>query len=283
MTILIDGKAIARRVHDEVAADVAAQYPNPAIAPGLAAVLVGDNPASAVYVASKRRGAIAVGMRDLSRTLPGDATQEQVGAVIDELAADPAVSGILLQLPLPPHLDPNPLIDRIPANKDVDGLTTRSAGLLARGEKGLRPCTPAGVVEMLDAEGVKISGKIAVVVGRSALVGHPMAEMLLQRDATVVIAHKPTVDLPSVTRLADILVVATGVRGLIGAEHVKRGATVIDVGIHRTPAGLVGDVRTAELLGIAERITPVPGGVGPMTVAMLIANTFRAHRWSSRS
>ncbi|WP_306214081.1 bifunctional 5,10-methylenetetrahydrofolate dehydrogenase/5,10-methenyltetrahydrofolate cyclohydrolase [Actinoplanes sp. RD1] len=275
-TQLIDGKAIARRVRDQVAADVTAS----GLRPGLATILVGDDPASAVYVSSKRKAVREAGMVDLHRSLPADVTQAQVAAVIDELAADPACSGILLQLPLPPHLDPNPLIDRIPAGKDVDGLTTRSAGLLARGEQGLRPCTPSGVMELLDAEGVKLRGAHAVVVGRSALVGHPMSEMLQQRDATVTVAHKPTLDLPSVTRVADILVVATGVQGLIGAEHVKPGATVIDVGIHRTATGLVGDVRTAELMGIAERITPVPGGVGPMTIAMLMVNTLRAAQWA---
>ncbi|WP_305787194.1 bifunctional methylenetetrahydrofolate dehydrogenase/methenyltetrahydrofolate cyclohydrolase FolD [Symbioplanes lichenis] len=279
-TQLIDGKAHARRVRDQVAADVTAAFPHEKDRPGLATILVGDDPASAVYVSSKRKAVREAGMVDLHRSLPADVTQAQVAAVIDELAADPACSGILLQLPLPPHLDPNPLIDRIPAGKDVDGLTTRSAGLLARGEQGLRPCTPSGVMELLDAEGVKLRGAHAVVVGRSALVGHPMSEMLQQRDATVTVAHKPTLDLPSVTRVADILVVATGVQGLIGAEHVKPGATVIDVGIHRTPTGLVGDVRTAELMGIAERITPVPGGVGPMTIAMLMVNTLRAAQWA---
>ena len=276
MTRRIDGTAVARRVRAEVAAEVAATCSDPSATPGLATILVGDDPASAVYVASKRRAVREAGMRDLHRSLPADATQRQVAAVIDELAADPAVSGILLQLPLPPGLDAAALIDRIPAAKDVDGLTTRSAGLLARGEPGLRPCTPSGIIELLESEGVKMRGAHAVVVGRSALVGHPMAEMLLQHDATVTIAHKPTVDLPSITRTADILVVATGVRGLIGAEHVEPGTTVIDVGIHRTPTGLAGDVRTAELDGIAARVTPVPGGVGPMTIAMLMVNTLRA-------
>ncbi|MDT3442812.1 MULTISPECIES: bifunctional 5,10-methylenetetrahydrofolate dehydrogenase/5,10-methenyltetrahydrofolate cyclohydrolase [unclassified Pseudofrankia] len=280
MTMKIDGTAIARRVRAQVAADVAAAFPEPDTAPGLATILVGDDPASAVYIASKRRAVREAGMRDLHRSLAADATQTQVAAVIDELVADPSVSGILLQLPLPPHLDPAPLIDRIPAAKDVDGLTTESAGLLARGLFGLRPCTPSGVIELLDADGIKIAGRHAVVVGRSALVGHPMAEMLLQRDATVTIAHRPTTDLPAVTRLADILVVATGVRGLIGAEHVKPGAIVIDVGIHRTKTGLTGDVRTAELEGIADRVTPVPGGVGPMTIAMLMVNTLRAAQWA---
>ncbi|MET7355031.1 bifunctional 5,10-methylenetetrahydrofolate dehydrogenase/5,10-methenyltetrahydrofolate cyclohydrolase [Streptomyces mirabilis] len=184
---------------------------------------------------------------------------EEVAAVIDELAADPAVSGILLQLPLPEGLDSAALIDRIPVGKDVDGLTTASAGLLARGEFGLRPCTPSGVVELLDAEGVTIEGAHAVVVGRSELVGRPMAQLLLQRDATVTIAHRYTTDLAAVTRPADIVVVATGV------------------------PGLVGDVRASEVDGVAGRFTPVPGGVGPMTIALLMVNTLRAAAWAKHS
>ncbi len=282
MTALIDGKALARKIRATVAAEVAAAYADPASAPGLATVLVGDDPASAVYVASKRRAVREAGMRDLHQSLPGDSTQDEVAAVIDGLAADPAVSGILLQLPLPKGLDSAPLIERIPVEKDVDGLTTMSAGLLARGQYGLRPCTPSGVIELLDASSVTIAGARAMVVGRSELVGRPMAQLLLQRDATVTIAHYHTADLAAVTRDADILVVATGVRGLIGAEHVKAGATVIDVGIHRTPNGLAGDVRAAELDGIAARITPVPGGVGPMTIATLMANTLKAAQWAGR-
>ncbi|GAA2576482.1 bifunctional methylenetetrahydrofolate dehydrogenase/methenyltetrahydrofolate cyclohydrolase FolD [Winogradskya consettensis] len=284
MTVHIDGRAIAYEVRARVAAEVAAAFPDPATAPGLATVLVGEDPASAVYVANKRRAVREAGMRDLHRALPAGTTQAGVAAVIDELAADPAVDAILLQLPLPPGLDAAALIDRIPAGKDVDGLTTHSAGLLARGEQGLRPCTPSGVIELLESTGVTIRGANAVVVGRSALVGHPMAELLLQRDATVTVVHRHTADLAAVTRTADILVVAAGVPAMIGAEHVKPGATVIDVGIHRTDNGLTGDVRIAELDGIATRVTPVPGGVGPMTIAMLMVNTLRAagHGQSAR-
>ena len=282
MTTIIDGRKIARQVRGRVAAAVAATFPGPGPAPGLATILVGEDPASAVYVASKRRAVREAGMLDQHRSLPAESTQEEVAAVIDELAADPAVSGILLQLPLPKGLDSAPLIERIPVTKDVDGLTTLSAGRLARGEDGLRPCTPSGVMELLDAESVQLAGARAVVVGRSELVGRPMAHLLLQRDATVTMAHRYTTDLAAVTRDADILVVATGVRGLIGAEHVKPGATVIDVGIHRTENGLVGDVRAAELDGIAARITPVPGGVGPMTIAMLMDNTLKAAQWALR-
>jgi methylenetetrahydrofolate dehydrogenase (NADP+)/methenyltetrahydrofolate cyclohydrolase len=282
MTTLIDGKAVAARIRARVAAEVAVEFPAPARAPGLATVLVGDDPASAVYVASKRRAVVQAGMRDLHRSLPPASTEREVAAVIDELAADPGVSGILLQLPLPKGLESAALIERIPAGKDVDGLTTMSAGLLARGGTGLRPCTPSGVIELLDAESVPLAGARAVVVGRSELVGRPLAQLLLHRDATVTVAHSKTADLPAVTREADILIAAAGVRGLIGAEHVKPGATVIDVGIHRTGTGLAGDVRAAEVTGIAARLTPVPGGVGPMTIAMLMANTLTAAQLSRR-
>ncbi|MCX5374212.1 bifunctional 5,10-methylenetetrahydrofolate dehydrogenase/5,10-methenyltetrahydrofolate cyclohydrolase [Streptomyces sp. NBC_00015] len=278
MTTTIDGSRIARRTRARVAEEVAA---GAGTVPGLATVLVGDDPASAVYVAAKRRAVREAGMRDFHRHLPGQATQEDVAAVIDELAGDPRVSGILLQLPLPRRLDAAALIDRIPVTKDVDGLTTASAGLLARGERGLPPCTPSGVIELLDAEGIALKGARVAVVGWGALVGRPLAQLLLRRGATVTIAHEHTTDLPAVTRAADIVVVATGVRGLVGSAHVAPGAVVIDVGIHRTPDGLAGDVRSAELDGIADRITPVPGGVGPMTIAMLMVNTLRAARWGA--
>jgi methylenetetrahydrofolate dehydrogenase (NADP+) / methenyltetrahydrofolate cyclohydrolase len=278
MTTLMDGRKHARQIRERVAEEVAALVGSGGRAPGLATLLVGDDPASAVYVANKRRAIRAAGMRDVHRAFPQDATQEQVAAVIDELGRDPDVTGILLQLPLPPGLDAAELIDRIPAHKDVDGLTTINVGLLTRGADGLRPCTPVGVMELLDREGVTLPGAHAVVVGHSELVGRPMAQMLLQRDATVTVAHKYTRDLPSVTRAADILVVATGVPGLIGPEHVKEGAVVVDIGIHRTPAGLRGDVRADRLAGVAAALTPVPGGVGPMTIAMLLSNTLRAAR-----
>lgn len=279
-TTTIDGRAIAHVLRAQVARDVAATAAATGRIPGLATVLVGDNPASAIYVAAKRRAITAAGMRDFHRSLPDSATQAEVGAVIDALADDPDVSGILLQLPLPHGLEAAALIDRIPVGKDVDGLTTLSVGRLGRGEYGLRPCTPSGVVELLDAARVPISGAHAVVVGASVLVGRPMAQLLLQRDATVTVAHIRTRDLPAVTRAADILVVATGVPGLIGPEHIKPGATVIDVGITRTEHGVTGDVRATEVHGIAAHLTPVPGGVGPMTIAMLLVNTLRAHQWA---
>ncbi|WP_328353422.1 bifunctional 5,10-methylenetetrahydrofolate dehydrogenase/5,10-methenyltetrahydrofolate cyclohydrolase [Streptomyces sp. NBC_00445] len=280
MTTTIDGTRIAQRIRAQVAAKVAEATGSRRI-PGLATILVGDDPASAVYVAAKRRAIREAGMRDFHRHLPPLATQDDVAAVIDEFAADPHVSGILLQLPLPPQLDASVLIDRIPVTKDVDGLTTGSAGLLARGERGLRPCTPSGVIALLDAEGIPLLGAQVAVVGWGELVGRPLTQLLLRRGATVSVAHEHTTDLAAVTRPADIVVVATGVRGLIGPEHVSPGAVVIDVGIHRTPAGLTGDVRSAELDGIADRITPVPGGVGPMTIAMLMVNTLRAAQWGA--
>jgi methylenetetrahydrofolate dehydrogenase (NADP+)/methenyltetrahydrofolate cyclohydrolase len=280
MTITIDGARIARDIRVRVAEQVARAAVGGHV-PGLATVLVGDDPASAVYVAAKRRAIRETGMRDFHRHLPQHANQEAVAEVIDELAADLDVSGILLQLPLPPQLDAATLIDRIPVIKDVDGLTTASAGLLARDERGLRPCTPSGVIALLDAEGVELKGARVAVVGWGELVGRPLTQLLLRRGATVTVAHEYTADLAAVTRPAGVVVVATGVRGLIGPEHVRPGATVIDVGIHRTPDGLAGDVRVAELDGIAGRVTPVPGGVGPMTIAMLLENTLRAAEWAA--
>ncbi|WP_329343402.1 bifunctional 5,10-methylenetetrahydrofolate dehydrogenase/5,10-methenyltetrahydrofolate cyclohydrolase [Streptomyces sp. NBC_00663] len=280
MTTTIDGTRIARRIRSQVAEAVAGAAGSGPV-PGLATVLVGDDPASAVYVAAKRRAIREAGMRDFHRHLPGHATHDDVAAVLDELAATPEVSGILLQLPLPRHLDAAPLIDRIPVTKDVDGLTTASLGRLARGERGLRPCTPSGVIELLDAEGIALRGAKVAVVGWGELVGKPLTHLLLRRGATVSVAHEHTTDLAAVTRPADIVVVATGVRGLVGPEHIRPGAVVIDVGIHRTPSGLTGDVRSRELDGIAGRITPVPGGVGPMTIAMLLVNTLRAAEWGA--
>jgi methylenetetrahydrofolate dehydrogenase (NADP+)/methenyltetrahydrofolate cyclohydrolase len=269
---LVDGAAVARRVREEVARDVAG-LPEP---PGLATVLVGDDPASAIYVRSKRRRCVEAGIRDLHRHLPGDVTQARAVAVVDELAADPAVTGILLQLPLPRHLDAAALIDRIPPEKDVDGLTEASAGRLALGRPGLRPCTPSGVMLLLDEIGVDPAGAHAVVVGRSDLVGRPMARLLLERNATVTVCHSRTRDLAAVCRLADVLVVAAGVPRLLGADAVATGAAVIDVGVHRTDAGLCGDVDADRVREVAGALTPVPGGVGPMTIAMLLRNTVAA-------
>jgi methylenetetrahydrofolate dehydrogenase (NADP+)/methenyltetrahydrofolate cyclohydrolase len=273
---LIDGTAVARRVRGDVAQGVAKLVAAGGTPPGLATVLIGDDPASDVYVRNKRRLSVEAGMVDQHRHLPGDVDQATAAALLDELAADPAVSGILLQLPTPKHLDSDALIARIPAGKDVDGLTTLNAGLLAQGRPGLRPCTPAGVMTLLDEYDVPLTGVEAVVVGRSPLVGKPMAQLLLARNATVTTCHSRTVDVAEVCRRADVLVVAAGIPGLIGADAVRPGATVIDVGIHRGEKGLRGDVEFAEVAEVAGLITPVPGGVGPMTIAMLLANTLTA-------
>ncbi|MGY1856922.1 bifunctional methylenetetrahydrofolate dehydrogenase/methenyltetrahydrofolate cyclohydrolase FolD [Modestobacter sp. SYSU DS0290] len=275
---LMDGKALAARVRERTTAEVAEFTARTGRTPGLATVLVGDDPASAVYVASKRKQCVAAGMTDHHRPLPATATQEEVAAVLTELAADPEVSGILLQLPLPRGLDAGPLIQLIPAAKDVDGLTTLSAGLLAQGRPGLRPCTPSGVIELLDAHDVPLEGAEAVVIGRSELVGKPVAQLLLQRNATVTVCHSRTRDLAEVCRRADVVVAAAGQPGLVRGDWVKEGAVVVDVGIHRTDSGLVGDVDTEAAAARASLITPVPGGVGPMTIAMLLQNTLLAAR-----
>jgi methylenetetrahydrofolate dehydrogenase (NADP+) / methenyltetrahydrofolate cyclohydrolase len=269
---VIDGRAVARTVR----ADVARRVGDLAVSPGLATVLVGDDPASGVYVNSKRKQCVEAGMRDLHQHLPGDIAQEKLEAVVDDLNADPEVTGILVQLPLPDHIDPARVVNRVDPGKDVDGLTEISAGRLAQGRSGLRPCTPSGVIELLDAYAVPIEGAEAVVVGRSELVGRPQVQLLLQRNATVTVCHSRTRDLEAVCRRADILVAAAGIRHLVGAEAVKPGATVIDVGIHRTEDGLRGDVDQDAVRPVAGALTPVPGGVGPMTIAMLLRNTLQA-------
>jgi methylenetetrahydrofolate dehydrogenase (NADP+)/methenyltetrahydrofolate cyclohydrolase len=269
---LIDGTAIAAGVRDDITQAIA-RMP---VKPGLATILVGEDPASAVYIGSKRRTCVELGVRDLHQHLPADIGQEQLGALIIELSADPNVTGILLQLPLPDHLDPLPLIELINADKDVDGLSILSAGRLARHAPGLYPCTPLGVVELLDTYHVQLAGADVVVVGRSNLVGWPLAQMLLQRDATVTSCHKGTRNLVRVCRHADVLIVAAGAKGLIDQDYVRPGATVIDVGIHRTSDGLRGDLDFDRVAPIVDLITPVPGGVGPMTIAMLMRNTLRS-------
>lgn len=271
---VIDGKATARAVREQVAREVA-ELPG---MPGLATVLVGDDKASAIYVNSKRKQCTQAGMRDLHQHLPEDITQDKLAEVIDALNEDPDVTGILLQLPLPAHLDPAALIARMAPGKDVDGLTETSAGRLALGRPGLRPCTPSGVVALLDAYDVPVEGAEAVVVGRSDLVGKPLAGLLLQRHATVTVCHSRTRDLAAVCRRADILVAAAGVPRLVGADCVKPGATVIDVGMHRLEDGLCGDVDFDAAREVAGVISPVPGGVGPMTIAMLLSNTVTAAR-----
>jgi methylenetetrahydrofolate dehydrogenase (NADP+) / methenyltetrahydrofolate cyclohydrolase len=275
---IIDGKAVAARVREEVAREVAALREELGRPPGLATILVGDDPASAIYVANKRKACAEVGIADRHCHLPAASAQEDVAALIDECNRDPEVSGILLQLPVPEELDGAALTALIAPEKDVDGLTPISAGRLAQGTPGLRPCTPLGVIELLDTHDVQLSGSEAVVVGRSDLVGKPLAALLLARNATVTICHSRTRQLAAVCARADILVAAVGTPRLIGPEHVKPGAVVIDVGMNRTEEGLRGDVDFDAVRECAGLLTPVPGGVGPMTIAMLLRNTVSAAR-----
>ncbi len=282
---IIDGKAIAARVREQVAAEVRAFIEQTERVPGLATVLVGEDPGSAVYVAGKQRACLEVGMTAVDRRLPADAPSEQIGAELESLNADEAVNGVLLQLPVPEHLDGPALTAMILPEKDVDGLTPVNAGLLALGRPGLAPCTPLGVIELLAQAGVHLEGREAVVVGRSNLFGKPMAQLLLAENATVTLCHSRTSDLRGVCARADVLIAAVGRPRLIERDFVKPGAVVIDVGMsRRTPeqagnsSGLVGDVDFAGAAEVASAITPVPGGVGPMTIAFLLRNTLRAAR-----
>jgi len=279
---IIDGKAIGARVREEVARDVEAFTARTGRRPGLATILVGDDPASAMYVANKRKSAGEAGITSFHHGLPADATSEQVEAVIEQLNADDDVSGILCQLPVPDPLDGVHLTGLIDARKDVDGLTPLSAGYLALGREGLRPATPSGVMVLLHEAGVELSGAEAVVIGRSNLFGKPMAQLLLAANATVTIAHSRTADLAAVCRRADVLIAAVGRDRMVKADWVKPGAAVIDVGTNRGPDGLHGDVDFDAVKDVAGVITPVPGGVGPMTIAMLLRNTLTAAEMLAR-
>ena len=282
---LIDGKAIAARVRAQVAEDVAAFTAQHGRPPGLATVLVGDDPASAVYVGGKQRASAEVGMVPVDRRLGADASTEEVEAVVGALNDDPAVNGILVQLPVPDHLDGRALTELVRPEKDVDGLTTYNAGMLALGTPQLVGATPLGVMVLLEEAAVDLEGAETVVVGRSNLFGKPMAQLLLGANATVTVCHSRTRDLAAVCSRADVLIAAIGRPRMLGAEHVKPGAVVIDVGTNRispeeagNKSGLVGDVDHAAVAEIASAITPVPGGVGPMTIAMLLGNTLQAAR-----
>jgi methylenetetrahydrofolate dehydrogenase (NADP+)/methenyltetrahydrofolate cyclohydrolase len=275
---VIDGKAVAAEVRAEVKAEVEGLISAGARRPGLATVLVGDDPASAIYVAGKHRACAEVGIESFGHELPAGVEQAEVEALLRELNADPRVSGILLQLPTPDHIDGSYLTTLIDPGKDVDGLTPISTGLLVKGRPGLRPCTPAGVMELLKRYDVALQGAEAVVVGRSDLVGKPVAAMLLAENATVTTCHSRTQDLPAVCRRADVLIAAVGRDRMIKGDWVKPGAAVIDVGMNRTDEGLFGDVDFESVSGAAAYITPVPGGVGPMTIAMLLVNTLQAAR-----
>ncbi len=261
-----------------VRGEVAARVAGLDFVPALATVLVGDDPASHVYVGGKRRDAGQVGISSVHLELESTASQDEVEAVVGSLNADPEVDGVLVQLPLPAGLDGEAVVERIDPAKDVDGLHPFNLGRLVLGQPGLRPCTPAGVMRILDHYGVELAGARAVIVGRSFLVGRPLTMMLLEKgvDATVSIAHSRSADLAAVTREADVLIVAAGSPRLIGAQHVKPGATVVDVGVSRTDDGLVGDVDFEAVVEVAGALTPVPGGVGPMTRAMLLVNTLNA-------
>ena len=275
---VIDGKAVAAAVRERVAGEVAELTDQIGRPPGLATVLVGDDPASAIYVRRKREACEEVGIRSFHHEPDGSISQADLLALVEELNGNGEVDGILVQLPLPEALDADAVISALDAAKDVDGLTATSAGRLARGEPGLVPCTPSGVMELLASAGMDPEGKEAVIVGRSNLVGRPLISLLLGANATVTVCHSRTRDLGEVCRRAEILVAAAGRPKLVTGEMVREGAVVIDVGTNRTDDGLVGDVDFDSAVQVAGAITPVPGGVGPMTIAMLLANTVQAAR-----
>ena len=273
---IIDGRAIAAEYRQEFALRVE-RLKGRGIVPGLAVVIVGEDPASQVYVRNKALASGAIGMHSEVHALSEDTSQAQLVAFVRALNANPAIHGILVQLPLPRHIDSRAVIDAVAPEKDVDGFHYFNVGSLFMGAPAFYPCTPFGVMKMLEHEGIEVAGKHAVVVGRSAIVGKPMALLLLNADATVTICHSKTRDLAATTRQADLLVAAVGKARMIDASMVKPGAVVIDVGINRTPEGkLVGDVDFAAVAAVASRITPVPGGVGPMTIAMLLGNTVKS-------
>ncbi|WP_119354711.1 bifunctional methylenetetrahydrofolate dehydrogenase/methenyltetrahydrofolate cyclohydrolase FolD [Azohydromonas sediminis] len=273
---LIDGNALSRHLRAEVARRAAALTAR-GVTPGLAVILVGDDPASAVYVRNKVKACHDSGIRSVQETYPAGLTQSELLARIAALNADPAIHGILVQMPLPRHLDAQAVIEAIDPAKDVDGFSTTSAGELMTGLPGLRPATPAGCMKLIESTGIDLRGKHAVVVGRSNTVGKPMALLLLQANATVTVCHSATPDLGAFTRQADVVVVAVGRRHTLRGDMVKPGAVVIDVGINRDEHGkLCGDVDFAAVSQVAGAITPVPGGVGPMTITMLLVNTLDA-------
>ncbi|HET6535758.1 MAG TPA: bifunctional methylenetetrahydrofolate dehydrogenase/methenyltetrahydrofolate cyclohydrolase FolD [Sphingomicrobium sp.] len=275
----IDGKAAARALRERIAVEVSRFRETTGRAPGLAVVLVGDDPASSIYVRSKGKATVEAGMESFEHRLPDNTSQEALVALVDRLNADSAVDGILVQLPLPPQIDERVIITRISPDKDVDGFHPVNAGRLVIGLHGFVPCTPLGCLKLIKGELGELSGKEAVVIGRSNIVGKPVAQLLLRENCTVTIAHSRTRDLPDVVRRGDIVVAAVGRPGMVRGDWIKPGATVIDVGINRIPAEdgksrLVGDVAFDEVSEVAAAITPVPGGVGPMTIACLIRNTF---------
>jgi methylenetetrahydrofolate dehydrogenase (NADP+) / methenyltetrahydrofolate cyclohydrolase len=275
---ILDGKSLSQKIQEQLRQQIEELQPQMQRPPGLAVLMVGDNPASAAYVSNKEKACANVGIVSFGKHFPASATQAELEATIEELNRDDRVDGILVQLPLPEHLDAIALLHKIDPTKDADGLHPVNLGKLVRSEAGLRSCTPAGAMNLLKEYGLSVAGKQAVVVGRSILVGKPIALMLLEENATVTIAHSRTPDLASVTRTADILIAAVGKPNLITAEMVKADAIVIDVGINRVinsegKSRLVGDVDFESVAKVASYLTPVPGGIGPMTVAMLLYNT----------
>ena len=276
MAKILDGKAVAAQIRSEVAESVA-ELKTSGISVRLDVILVGNDPASATYVRMKQKDSAEVGIESRDHRFPANISQKELATLVERLNADAAVSGFFIQLPLPGGLDPLALISSIDPSKDVDGLSPLSAGRLAVGLPSLLPCTPHGVVQLLKRSGIEIAGKEAVVIGRSNLVGKPLAQLLLREHATITLCHSRTRNLPEVAKRADILVVAVGRREMVGAEYVKEGAVVVDVGIHaKEGGGLIGDVRFEEIEPVASYVSPVPGGVGPMTRAMLLYNALRA-------
>ncbi len=278
MAQILDGKLISQRVKDEVAEEVKRFGEKGLRAPCLAVILVGDDEASKVYVRNKKRACEAIGIKSLEFLLPADTKQEELDALVDKLNADDTIDGILVQLPLPKHLDEQNIINRISVGKDVDAFHPYNVGKIMLGNPVLLPCTPAGVMRMLNDYGISVSGKECVVVGRSNIVGKPMAQLLLAANGTVTTCHSRTRDLAEVTRRADILVVAIGVPRKITGDMIKEGAVVVDVGMNRSEGKLCGDVDFESCAEKASYITPVPGGVGLMTVAMLMQNTLTAYK-----
>lgn len=277
MAEIIDGKIVSASTRRDIALEVEKFKEKHGITPGLAVILVGDDPASAVYVRNKHKGCLEVGIASFEIKLPADTSEEVLLAKIDELNTDPAVHGILVQLPLPRHISEQKVIDRISPKKDVDAFHPQNVGKIMLGKYDFLPCTPAGIMRLLDFYNIDPCGKECVVIGRSNIVGKPMALLLLEKNGTVTICHSKTKNLADITRRADILVVAIGKPEFLTADMVKDGAVIIDVGINRTADGkLVGDVSFAEVAEKASFITPVPGGVGPMTITMLLKNTLTA-------
>lgn len=272
---IIDGKAFAASLRSRIATEVAAMKAQ-GITPGLAVVLVGEDPASQIYVKSKGKLTREVGMNSYEHRLPAETSEADLLALVEQLNNDPAVNGILVQLPLPAHMNEYSVINTIRPEKDVDGFHILNVGRLATGQKAMVPCTPLGCLMLLRDQIKSLSGKRAVVIGRSNIVGKPMAQLLLKDSATVTIAHSRTENLPELCREADILVAAVGRPHFVKGDWIKPGATIIDVGINRTDNGLIGDVDFAAASEVAGAITPVPGGVGPMTIACLLANTLTA-------